>query len=91
MTNRTRVHPSGRIIVLERDCDWRENIFQIENQMKIAGWVHFVVFAETFSGRFRLECVENHNKYLKGGYISTYFDKTSNESKSKIILKKKLT
>jgi len=43
--------------------------------MKIGGWVYFVVFAETFSGRFRVECVENHNKYLKGGYISTLFEK----------------
>lgn len=51
--------------------------------MKIAGWVYFVVFAETFSGRFRLECVENHNKYLKGGYISTLFDKTPSVSASK--------
>lgn len=71
------MHPSGRIIVLERDCDWRRSIFELENQMKIAGWVYFVVFVETFSGRFRLECVENHNKYLKNGYISTLFDKAA--------------
>ena len=71
--------------MLERDCNWRENIFEVENQLKIAGWVYFVVFAETFSGRFRLECVENHNKYLKGGYISTLFDK--NDSKPKGISK----
>ena len=61
-------------MVLKRDCDWRNRLFAIENQLGVGGWVHFVIFAEIFSGKFRLECVENLNKYLQKGYISTFFD-----------------
>jgi uncharacterized UPF0160 family protein len=82
LTVSNQVHPSGRILLLERDCDWRKDLFTIEKDLQLSGWVYFVVFAETFSGRIRLECVENHNKYLQNGYISTFFDKPSSPPKS---------
>lgn len=73
--SREKVHPSSRIILLDRDCNWRKHLPDLENKLRISGWVYFVIYAEAFSGRFRLECVENSNKYLQKGYISTFFDK----------------
>lgn len=72
---RHSIHPSGRILVLERDCEWRKKLFTLEDQYKLSGWIYFVAYAETFSGRFRIEAVQNQNKYLQNGYVSTFFDK----------------
>lgn len=42
--------------------------------MKIPGMIYYVVTVELFSGKFKLECVENTNKYLMNGYVSTFFE-----------------
>lgn len=70
-----QVHPSGRIIVLERECNWSKYLFEIEKQLHITGWIWFVIYAELFSGNFKLECVRSNNKYLQQGYLSTFFFK----------------
>lgn len=75
INKRHKIHPSGRILLLDRDCEWREKLFEIEDQYKLSGWIYFVVYAESFSGRFRLEAVRNLNKYLQNGYVSKFFDK----------------
>lgn len=70
-----QIHPSGRIIVLERECDWRQYLFKIEKEQHLTGWIWFVIYAELFSGNFRLECVHSNNKYMQQGYLSTFFFK----------------
>ena len=37
--------------------------------------IYFVVTVEIFSGKFKIECVENKNKYLMNGYVSSFFEK----------------
>lgn len=71
---RLEFHPCGRIIILERDVDWKSVIYKLENELKIAGMIYFVITVEIFSGKFKIECVENSNKYLMNGYVSSFFE-----------------
>lgn len=63
------------MIILEREVNWKAVLYGLENQLKIPGMVYFVISVEVFSGKFKLECVENRNKYLMNGYISAFFEK----------------
>ena len=72
--SRNKFHPSGRIIILERECDWKSILNKLENDLKIPGMIYYVITVEIFSGKFKLECVENDNKYLINGYVSTFFE-----------------
>ena len=49
--------------------------------MKLSGMIYFVIHVEGFSGKFKLECVQNQNHYLEQGYLSTFFDKTNTKFK----------
>ena len=63
------------MIILQRECNWKDVLYRIENEMKIVGTIYFVVFVELFSGKFKIESVETKNKYFQEGYVSTFFDK----------------
>lgn len=66
---------------MDRECDWKRILYTLENKLKMPGMIYFVVTVEAFSGKFKLECVENRNKYLMNGYISAFFDKPDVDAK----------
>lgn len=72
--HRQKLHPSGRIIILERETAWRDVLYQIEKDFKISGMIYFVISIELFSGKFKLECVETKNIYLENNYLSFFYD-----------------
>lgn len=54
--DRAAVDPSGRIVVLERFCPWKEHLYDVERELGLVGEVLFVLFADS-SGSWRVSTV----------------------------------
>jgi len=55
--NRCRVHPSGKIILLETGgCPWKDHLFTLEEELGIQGQILYLLFADQ-SGQWRIQCV----------------------------------
>lgn len=52
----------GRIILLERDCDWQDALFQQEKRMHISGKILFVICFDPALKCFKIEAVREENQ-----------------------------
>lgn len=55
--DRFSVHPSGKIIKLERTCSWKSALLRLEEKMGIKDGVEFVLFQDRGEGGFRVQTV----------------------------------
>ncbi|KAI8978929.1 metal-dependent protein hydrolase [Pilobolus umbonatus] len=56
----TEVHPSGRVIAIERSCPWKEHLLDIEKERGLTGdkSILYVLYPESSSeGNWRIQCV----------------------------------
>lgn len=57
LAKRKNVHPSGRIVLLDRSCAWKEALIKEEKIMGIQGEVLFVLFRSSDKEGFRVSTV----------------------------------
>lgn len=50
------VHPSGKIVVFDQFCPWKEHLYEIERELEIEGEIEFVLFTDS-SGSWRVSTV----------------------------------
>jgi uncharacterized UPF0160 family protein len=53
---RCSVHPSGKIMVLEHFCPWKDHLFELEQELDIAGSVLYVLYQDS-GGSWRVQAV----------------------------------
>jgi len=53
---RLQVHPSGKIIVLEKYCPWKEHLFEIESKASLDGSILYALYADQ-GGSWRIQAV----------------------------------
>lgn len=56
LDGRQGVHPSGKIIVFEKACPWKEHLFEIESKMGLDGTVLYALYADQ-GGSWRVQAV----------------------------------
>jgi len=54
---RFEVHPSGKIILLEKNCTWKSAVSKMETKYGIEGELLFVVFLDSSSGTYRVQSI----------------------------------
>eukprot|EP00604_Paraphysomonas_vestita_P004058 CAMPEP_0174824548 /NCGR_PEP_ID=MMETSP1107-20130205/35370_1 /TAXON_ID=36770 /ORGANISM="Paraphysomonas vestita, Strain GFlagA" /LENGTH=148 /DNA_ID=CAMNT_0016052397 /DNA_START=532 /DNA_END=978 /DNA_ORIENTATION=+ len=54
--HRFEVHPSGKIIILEHFCPWKEHLFEIEVEENCSGEILYALYEDT-SGGWRIQAV----------------------------------
>ncbi|SAM03767.1 hypothetical protein [Absidia glauca] len=56
LARRHQVHPSGRVIALDRNCPWKEHLMELENEHNTS--ILYVLYPESSSsGNWRIQCV----------------------------------
>ncbi|KAJ3118328.1 hypothetical protein HDU96_002485 [Phlyctochytrium bullatum] len=60
--NRKSVHPSGRIILFDSFCPWKEHLFQIERELSLKDdeRIFYAIYPDE-SGKWRVQCVPEHS------------------------------
>lgn len=53
---RYEVHPSGKVLVLQQFCPWKEHLYSVERDHKQEGAVEFVLFQDSL-GKWRISTV----------------------------------
>lgn len=68
VNSRFSVDKSGKIILLEQFCPWKEHLFDVEKELDLKGQIEFVLFEDS-SGSWRISTVPvaaNSFKFRKG-------------------------
>lgn len=55
LNKRFQVDPSGKIMVLERSCPWKDHLFDIEAETQVSPAVIYVLFPD--GANWRVQCV----------------------------------
>ncbi len=54
--DREKVHPSGRIMKLDKACPWKEPLFDLEKEVKKEGEVLFALYGDS-NDKWRVQAV----------------------------------
>lgn len=57
INKRHSIDPSGRIVVLERHCAWKEALIKAEEKLGIKGEIYFVLYKNTTGESYRVSTV----------------------------------
>lgn len=54
---RTQIDPSGQIMKLNSYCPWKEHLYQLEEELGIAGQVKYVLYEDEREKKWRIQAV----------------------------------
>lgn len=57
LARRHQVHPSGRVIALDRSCPWKEHLMDLENEQALASILYVLYPESSLDGNWRIQCV----------------------------------
>ena len=58
LENRFNIHPSGRILLLERKINWEKNFYEIEKKFGITGQIFFVIFFDDILNLYKINSIK---------------------------------
>ncbi|KAF9581986.1 hypothetical protein BGW38_000809 [Lunasporangiospora selenospora] len=56
LEGRTDIHPSGKILVFDQSCPWKEHLFKLEEELQVEEKPLYVLYPDE-SGNWRIQCV----------------------------------
>lgn len=62
LLGRYAFHPSGRVILLERKIDWKEEFYKLEKEMGIENDICFIIFFDNVLNLFLIEAIPYENE-----------------------------
>ncbi|EGG22476.1 metal-dependent protein hydrolase domain-containing protein [Cavenderia fasciculata] len=78
--NRSSVHSSGEIIILDQYCPWKDHLYHVEDVLSIQTKIKFVLYQDTL-GSWRIQAVnlDSHSFALRKALLEAWRGKRDQE------------